>query len=165
MQENNSNDFFVDLAKDVALRYVIHAESDQELRELYIECAKNINWQANLGSDKAADEVLNHLQLKGGKASLVINLTSNFMFRAGVTSFAKRQELATMLSESATWPRDVKELGVAQARLTATAESAHSTFTGSPWMMFLYLFGMTDFIQSSDRLYTKPKPPSPKATP
>jgi len=162
MQENKGNDFFVDLAKDVALRYAIHDEAEQKVRSIYIECAKVVNWQANMSSDKAADEVLNHLQVVGDKASMVINMTSSFMFRAGITTFQQRLELATLLSESVSWPRDVKEFGAVQARLTTTAENARNTFTGSPWMMFLYLLSMADVIQALDAARVKPKAPAPK---
>lgn len=164
MQENKGNDFFVDLVRDVALRYAIHDEAKTQVADLYIEVTKVVNWQANMSSDKAADEVLNRLQVNGGKASMVINMTSNFMFRAGITTFAKRSELAEMLSESVSWPRDVKELGMAQARLTATAENAHATFAGNPWMMFLYLLSMTDLVPALNDLH-KPKPPVPKPIP
>lgn len=161
MQENKSNDFFVDLALDVALRYVIHDEADKQVRTLYMQAAKSINWQSVMNSENAADEVLNRMEVVGNAASMLINLTSQFIFRAGLSTIQKRQWLGNELALCMTWPRNAAEFGVAQAALTATSEKASSTFINCPWMMFLYLLSMSNVIDTLDAKYA-PKSAAPK---
>jgi len=161
MQENKSNDFFVDLALDVALRYVIHEEADKQIRTLYMQAAKGINWQAVMNSDTSADAVLNRMETVGNVASLLINLTSQFMFRAGLSSHQARQELGSNLALCMTWPRNATEFGTAQGALTATAEKATATFVSCPWMMFLYLLSMSNVVDALDAKFAPKAPAKP----
>jgi len=161
MPENKSNEFFVDLARDVALRYVIHEESEKQISGLFIQAAKSINWQTVMNSETAAEEVLNHLELHGKIAGLLITLTSSFMFRADLGSVEARYDLASKLAMSVTWPRDAKEMRDMVPRLTATSENARNTFVGCPWMMFLYLLTMSNIVTMLDQARA-PKAPAPK---
>lgn len=161
MPENKGSDFFVDLVRDIALRYVIHDEAETQIRSLYIQAAKSINWQTVMNSETAADEVLNRLQMHGNLTDLLINLTSQFMFRGNLETADARFDLGSKLAASVTWPRDAKELRSMIPRLTATAENAKSTFVGCPWMMFLYLLTMSNMVGLLDTLHM-PKPPAPK---
>ena len=150
MPESNNNDFFVDLAKDVAVRFVIHEESAQQIRSLYIQAAKSINWPAVMNSETVADEVLNRLELQGVNSTLILNLTGNFMYRTGLTTADARYALADKLAAAVTWPRDAKELRNMIPRLTASLENARNAFVGCPWMMFLYLLSMTNVLSVLD---------------
>lgn len=161
MQENKTNEFFVDLARDVALRYVIHDEAETQIRTLYIQAAKSINWQSIMNSETAAEEVLNRLELHGSMAGLLINLTSQFMFRADLCTADARFDLGEKLAMSVTWPREAKELRSMVPRLTATSENARNTFVGCPWMMFLYLMTMSNIVGLLDTLHL-PKQAAPK---
>lgn len=161
MPESKTNEFFVDLARDVAMRYAIHDEAETQIRNLYIQAAKSINWQTVMNSETSADEVLNRLELHGKNAELLITLTGQFMFRADLATAESRFDLGNKLAMSVTWPRGAKEMRNMVPRLTASSENARNTFVGCPWMMFLYLLTMTNVIGLLDTMHL-PKAPPPK---
>ena len=159
MLENKTpGDFFVDLAKSVALRYTIHDEAKQEVRIAYVQALRGINWQVVLNSENTAEAVMGQMEIKGVSRAMLMNLTSAFLFRGGlVDNNNAKESLATRLAASLTWVRNDPQMQGMGTRLTAPPERAVNVFRDCPWMMFLYLLSMTDLISALGE--ADPQPP------
>ena len=160
--QRNPNEDLIEIAKDVALRWCIHAEAGHVLSNLYVRVTRAMTWRTVLHSDQAAEKVLDQMESVGVPLPVVIDLTSTFLFRSGLVDATAREKVADTLAKSVTWVANAGELNKLIAGLSARDSNAAATFKTCPWMIFLYLFSMSDFMMSLEALKIPPAPPLAK---
>lgn len=135
------------IAEDVALSACVHKERQDKMLALAMEVKFGVNWRTNTHSSEAAGRLYNYLVTKQVDMSLVLAMTSEFVFRSSINGYdLEADNPYRALAESITFVKQSTVLPEEVAALSSDERSCESTLRSDPWIAFLYLLSMSNAV-------------------
>lgn len=149
----------IELSAQIALRHATNRERGTQLLALATFLKFGVVWRTTLHSPSAAKQVWSVLAgTKGFDMESVISMTNEFIVRSAQIS----DYLIEILAQSLSWTNEASAVPNEVMTLTGKVEAYKTTLTYNPWLVFLYLLSMTDFIQRVSAINYPPEPRVPR---
>lgn len=149
---NQSRADLVTLVSEIAMRYCTRPDRVDSLLKFALVSKLSINYRALLHSSAGCNKLWDYIDIQtnvldSNFMDIILSMTSEFMFLGNMDDAVVANEAAGSLAKTLCWPKNARGIPDELSELTADLMDYQVTLRDNPWVMFVYLAGMTDLVR------------------